>query len=366
MIVGVPREIKPGENRVAMLPSGVAAFRAHGHDVLVERGAGEGSGISDADYRQSGARIVQKAETVWTRAEMVVKVKEPFGDELHRMREGQIVYTYFHLASSEALTRSLMKNGVSAVAYETIQRNDGTLPLLTPMSEVAGRLAVQKGAYCLEAGNAGRGILLSGVSGVKPAHVVILGAGTSGQNACHVAVGMGAHVTILDIDPARLRYVHDIMGGHVTTLMSNRATVGEEVASADLVIGTVLIPGARAPVLVTKDMVKAMRPGSAIVDVAIDQGGCCATSRPTTHDDPIYHEHGVVHYCVTNMPGAVPRTATYALTNVTLGYGLALADKGLEKAIADDASLHRGLNVYQGKITHQGVADAFGLPCAEI
>ncbi|MCL4693617.1 MAG: alanine dehydrogenase [Candidatus Hydrogenedentes bacterium] len=366
MFVGVPKEIKTGERRVAMLPSGVAAFVAHGHEVLIERGAGEGSGISDADYRKAGARIAQKAENVWGRAEMIVKVKEPFGDELDRIRDGQIVYTYFHLASSETLTRSLMKNGVSAVAYETIQRGDGTLPLLTPMSEVAGRLAVQKGAYCLEARSKGRGILLSGVSGVKPAHVVILGAGTAGQNACHVAVGMGAHVTILDIDPARLRYVHDIMGGHVTTLMSNRATVGEEVESADLVIGTVLIPGARAPVLVTKDMVKSMRPGSAIVDVAIDQGGCCATSRPTTHDDPIYHEHGVVHYCVTNMPGAVPRTATYALTNVTLGYGLALADNGLEKAIAEDAALRRGLNVYQGKITHQGVADAFGMPCAEI
>jgi alanine dehydrogenase len=366
MIVGVPKEIKAGENRVAMLPSGVAAFVAHGHQVLIERSAGEASGIPDILYREAGAQIVQKAENVWRRAEMIVKVKEPFADELNRMREDQIVYTYFHLASNENLTRLLMKKEVTAVAYETIQRDDGTLPLLVPMSEVAGRLAVQKGAFCLEAGNAGRGILLSGVSGVKPAHVVILGAGAAGQNACHVAVGVGAHVTILDIDPSRLRYVHDIMGGHVTTLMSNRATVGEEVASADLVIGTVLIPGARAPVLVTKDMVKSMRPGSAIVDVAIDQGGCFATSRPTTHDDPIFLEYGVVHYCVTNMPGAVPRTATYALTNVTLGYGLALADKGLEKAIAEDPSLRRGLNVYRGSVTHQGVADAFKLPCVEV
>jgi alanine dehydrogenase len=366
MIVGVPKEIKPGENRVAMLPSGVAAFVAHGHQVLIERSAGEASGIPDIQYREAGAQIVQKAENVWRRAEMIVKVKEPFADELNRMHEDQIVYTYFHLASNEDLTRVLMKKEVTAVAYETIQRDDGTLPLLVPMSEVAGRLAVQKGAFCLEAGNAGRGILLSGVSGVKPAHVVILGAGVAGQNACHVAVGMGAHVTILDIDPSRLRYVHDVMGGHVTTLMSNRATVGEEVASADLVIGTVLIAGARAPVLVTKDMVKHMRPGSAIVDVAIDQGGCCATSRPTTHNDPIYREYGVVHYCVTNMPGAVPRTATYALTNVTLGYGLALADKGLERAIAEDPSLRRGLNVYRGSVTHQGVADAFKLPCAEV
>ncbi len=366
MIVGVPKEVKPGEKRVAMLPSGVAAFAAHGHEVLVERAAGEASGLTDAQYRQAGARVVQKVESVWRRAEMIVKVKEPFGEELDRMREGQIVYTYFHLASGEQLTRRLMKYGVTAVAYETIQRDDGTLPLLVPMSEVAGRLAVQKGAFCLEAGNQGRGILLSGVSGVKPAHVVILGAGVAGQNACHIAVGMGAHVTILDIDPSRLRYVHDIMGGHVTTLMSNRATVGEEVESADLVIGTVLIPGARAPVLVTREMVKRMRPGSAIVDVAIDQGGCCATSRPTTHADPIFREYGVVHYCVTNMPGAVPRTSTYALTNVTLGYGLALADKGIEQAIAEDPALRRGLNVYHGKVTHQGVADAFGLTCAEI
>jgi len=366
MIVGVPREIKPGEKRVAMLPSGVAAFVAHGHEVLVERAAGEASGIADAQYRHAGARIVQKPGSVWRRAELIVKVKEPVDEELDRMRDGQIVYTYFHLASTERLTRRLMKIGVTAVAYETIQRDDGTLPLLVPMSEVAGRLAVQKGAFCLESGSQGRGILLSGVSGVKPAHVVILGAGVAGQNACRVAVGMGAHVTILDVDPSRLRYVHDIMGDRVTTLMSNRATVGEEVESADLVIGTVLIPGARAPVLVTKEMVKRMRPGSAIVDVAIDQGGCCATARPTTHAEPTYREFGVVHYCVTNMPGAVPRTSTYALTNVTLGYGLTLADKGLEPAIAEDPALRRGLNVYRGKVTHRGVADAFGLECAEV
>ncbi len=366
MVVGVPKEIKPGEKRVALLPSGVAAFVAHGHDVLIEGDAGEESGISDAQYRSAGARMVHKAKSVWDRADVVIKVKEPVEDELKFMREGQIVYTYFHLASNESLTRHLMRKKVTAVAYETIQRPDSSLPLLVPMSEVAGRLAVQKGAHCLESGSGGRGILLSGVSGVKPAHVVILGAGMAGQNACHIAVGMGAHVTILDIDPSRLRYVHDIMGGHVTTLMSNRATVGEEVVSADLVIGTVLIPGARAPVLVSKEMVKRMRPGSAVVDVAIDQGGCLETSRPTTHADPIFKVYDVVHYCVTNMPGAVPRTSTYALTNVTLGYGLALADKGLEQAIAEDPALRRGLNVYQGKVTHKGVADAFGLNCAEV
>lgn len=366
MVVGVPKEIKPGENRVAMLPSGAAAFTAHGHEVLVEKSAGTGSGITDAQYREAGAQIVSSARGVWERAELIVKVKEPIGPELSRLRAGQIVYTYLHLASNEALTRHLMKKQVTAIGYETIQRDDGALPLLTPMSEVAGRLAVQKAARCLEAASGGRGILLSGVSGVKPAHVVILGAGTAGQNACHIAVGMGAHVTILDIDPARLRYVHDIMGGHVTTLMSNRATVGEEVVQADVVIGTVLIPGARAPVLVTKNMVKQMRPGAAIVDVAIDQGGCIETSRPTTHAEPTFTAHDVVHYCVTNMPGAVPRTSTYALTNATLGYGLALADKGLDRALAEDKALRRGLNVYNGRVTHRGVAEAFGMDCAEV
>lgn len=366
MVVGVPKEIKPGENRVAMLPSGVAAFTAHGHEVLVEKSAGTGSGITDAQYREAGAQIVSSARGVWERAELIVKVKEPIGPELSRLRAGQIVYTYLHLASNEALTRHLMKKQVTAIGYETIQRDDGALPLLTPMSEVAGRLAVQKAARCLEAASGGRGILLSGVSGVKPAHVVILGAGTAGQNACHIAVGMGAHVTILDIDPARLRYVHDIMGGHVTTLMSNRATVGEEVVQADVVIGTVLIPGARAPVLVTKNLVKQMRPGAAIVDVAIDQGGCIETSRPTTHAEPTFTAHDVVHYCVTNMPGAVPRTSTYALTNATLGYGLALADKGLDRALAEDKALRRGLNVYNGRVTHRGVAEAFGMDCAEV
>ncbi|MBX7256209.1 MAG: alanine dehydrogenase [Candidatus Hydrogenedentes bacterium] len=366
MIVGVPKEIKTGEARVALAAPGVSAFVAHGHKVLVEKGAGIGSGISDAEYRAAGAQIVQHPRAVWDRSDMIIKVKEPIAQEWEYMYDGQIIYTYLHLASDEHLTRTMMKKRVSGVAYETIQRDDGTLPLLTPMSEVAGRLSVQKGAHCLEALYGGMGILLSGVSGVRPAHVVILGAGTAGQNACRVAVGMGAHVTILDVDPARLRYIHDIMGGHVTTLMSNRAAIAEEVTHADLVIGAVLIPGARAPRLVTKEMVRGMRQRSAIVDIAIDQGGCFETSRPTTHDDPTYMVHDVVHYCVTNMPGAVPRTSTYALTNATLGYGLALADKGLERAIAEDPALKRGLNVYQGAVTHQGVADAFGLDCAEV
>jgi len=366
MIIGVPKEIKPDEARVALVPSGVAAFVAHGHTVWMERGAGLGSGMTDAEYRAAGARIVKNAKTVWDRAELVIKVKEPLGDELTWLRPSQVIYTYFHLASNKALARVLAERGVAAVAYETIQLDDGTLPLLVPMSEVAGRLSVQKGAQCLEAGMGGRGVLLSGVSGVKPAKVVILGAGVSGSNACYVAVGLGAHVTVLDINPARLRYLHDITGGYATTVMANRATIHEEVAQADLVIAGVLIPGARTPRLIPRSLVKEMKRGSAIIDIAIDQGGCCETSRPTTHRDPTFKAHGVVHYCVANMPGAVPRTSTYALTNVTLGYGLAIADKGLERAIEEDPALKRGLNVCHGHITHKAVAEAVGMRYHEV
>lgn len=361
MIIGVPREIKPDENRVALVPSGVAAYVEHGHTVLVEKGAGLGSGIDDAAYRRAGARVVKKAQSVWERSDMIVKVKEPLGDELKWMREGQIIYTYLHLASDEKLTRALLKRKVTAIGYETIQLDDGTLPLLVPMSEVAGRLSVQKGAHCLEAGPGGQGMLLSGVSGVRPAKVVVIGAGIAGCNACQVAVGMGAHVSVLDVNPARLRYIHDILGGHVTTVMANSANISEEVSDADLVITAALRPGARAPVLIGKKLVKAMRPGAAIVDVAIDQGGCCATSRPTTHRDPTYLVHDVVHYCVSNMPGAVPRTATYALTNATLNYGLLVADHGLEGAIAHDEALAPGLNTWNGHVTHPAVASTFGM-----
>lgn len=293
-----------------------------------------------------------------------MKVKEPLGPELGWMRPGQIVYTYLHLASNRNLTDTLLQNKVTGVAYETIQLADGSLPLLFPMSEVAGRLSVQAGARCLEVSCGGRGILLSGVSGVKPANVVILGAGTAGANACYVAVGMGAHVSVLDINPGRLRYLHDIHGGHLTTVMANTANIWEEVAQADLVIGAVLQPGALAPRLIPRDLVKQMRPGAAIVDVAIDQGGCCETSRPTTHRDPIFEVDGVIHYAVANMPGAVPRTSTHALTNVTLSYGLALADKGLEGAAAHDPALRRGVNTYAGRLTCPAVAEAFGLECA--
>ncbi len=366
MIVGVPREIKADENRVGMVPSGVGAFVARGHTVLVESGAGVGSGIRDAAYREAGARIVKKAESVWERAELIVKVKEPLGRELRAMWDGQIVYTYLHLASNEKLTRALMRAGVTAIAYETIQMDDGSLPLLTPMSEVAGRLAVQKGAQGLEALPGGMGILISGVSGVKPADVVILGAGVAGSNACRVAVGMGAHVSVIDINPTKLAYLYDAMQGQVTTIMSNRANIEEEVTNADLVISTVLVPGARTPRLISKKLVKAMRPGSVLVDIAIDQGGTSDTSRPTTHHEPTFLQDDVVHYCVANMPGAVPRTSTYALTNVTLGYGLQIADMGVEEAIDDNEALRRGVNVYAGEVRHKGVADAFGMEWSEL
>jgi len=365
MIVGVLKEIKADEKRVAITPAGVSAFVAHGHQVLIERGAGEGSGIPDEAFSAAGARMLPGAEDVWNGAEMIMKVKEPLESEFPLLRANQILFTYLHLAASEELTRGLAERQVVAFGYETIQRDDGSLPLLVPMSEVAGTLAIQKGAYSLESINGGCGILLSGVSGVKPADVVILGAGIVGTNACRVAVGIGAHVTVIDIDPARLRYIRDVMQGHVTTVMSNAANVDEEVTKADLVIGGVLIPGGLAPKLVSRDLVKRMKPGSAIVDIAVDQGGCCETSRPTTHRDPIFIVDGVVHYCVANMPGAVPRTSTYALTNATLSYGLELADLGYEAAIESNTALKRGLNVCQGKITHKAVADAFGMEYSE-
>lgn len=366
MIIGAPKEIKDDESRVGLTSSGVSAFVQHGHEVVVETEAGLGSGISDAEYRDAGAKILKSAKALWDQADMVVKVKEPLGDELGWMREGQLLYAYLHLASNEGLTRKLMDAGVKAVAYETVQLEDGSLPLLTPMSEVAGRLAVQKGAQCLEAVFGGMGILMSGVSGVKPAKVVVLGGGTAGSNACLGAVGMGARVTVLDVQPAKLRYLHDITGGHITTVMSNRANINEEVSQADVVMGAVLVPGAKAPQLITKELLKTMRPGSVIIDLAIDQGGCAVTSKPTTHHEPTYTVHGVVHYCVANMPGAVPRTATWALTNVTLGYGLTLADKGLEEAVRSDAALRRGLNVYEGRVTHEAVAETFGMEVMDV
>jgi alanine dehydrogenase len=361
MIIGVPREVKGEESRVALTPSGVGAFVAHGHSVVVEHGAGDGSRMRDALYRDAGAALAA-AEQVWERADLVLKVKEPIAAEYPRLRPGLTLFTYLHLAANPELTRALMGQRVRALAYETLQLADGSLPLLAPMSEIAGRLATQVGAWCLEAQNGGRGVLLSGASGVRPAKVVIVGAGIAGSNACKVAVGVGAHVSILDVDPGKLRYVHDIVGGHVTTVMSNRANLEEEITSADLVIGAVLIPGAKAPRLIARDLVAAMRPGAALVDLSIDQGGCAETSRPTTHANPIYREEDVVHYAVTNMPGIVPHTSTLALTNATLSYALELADHGLAKAIHRSEALRKACNVIDGQLTHPAVAEAMGLP----
>ena len=365
MIIGIPKEIKAEETRVAITPSGVAGLIAHGHQVVMERGAGAGSSIPDELYQAAGARVLPSAAAVWEQAELILKVKEPLPAEYPLLRPGLTVFTYLHLAAEEQLTRMLLEKYVTALGYETIQFDDGSLPLLAPMSEVAGRLAIQVGAWCLQAQNGGRGVLLSGASGVKPAHVVILGAGIAGANACQVAVGVGAYVSILDVNPARLRYVHDILGGHVTTVMSNRANIEEEVAAADLVISTVLVPGARTPKLLSRALVRSMKPGAAFVDISIDQGGSAETSRPTAHHEPIYREEGVVHYCVTNMPAIVPHTSTYALTNVTLSYALELADKGL-RALRDNPALRRGLNTHKGQVIHPGVAAAFGLPCGEL
>jgi len=346
MRIGVPREVKEDENRVAVTPGGVSGLVAHGHSVYVESGAGAGSRITDEAYRTAGARIVGRAEDVWSESELILKVKEPIPSEVPFLREGLVLFTYLHLAANETLTRALVASGIRAVGYETVQLDDGSLPLLAPMSEVAGRLSIQVGAWCLQAENGGRGVLVGGASGVRPARVRILGAGIAGTNACQAAVGVGAQVSILDVNPVRLRYVHDILGGHVTTVMSNRANIEEEVSSADLTIGSVLIPGARAPRLVPRSLVRRMLPGAAIVDISIDQGGCIETSRPTTHHAPVYVEEGVVHYCVTNMPGIVPHTSTYALTNATLSYALSIADLGLEKSrpskrSAPDASTRR-------------------------
>jgi len=362
MIIGVPKEIKTEENRVAVTPTGVAGFVARKHQVLIQTGAGNGSGLTDAAYEAAGATIVDCAKVVWDRADLIMKVKEPQESEFSLLRSGLILFTYLHLAANEPVTRALRERKVTAIAYETIQLDDGSLPLLAPMSEIAGRLSIQVGAWCLQAENGGRGILIGGASGVRPANVVIIGAGMSGTAACQVAVGMGAYVSILDINPTKLRYAHDILGGHVTTLMSNRANVEEALLGADLVIGSVLIPGAQAPKLIPRTLAKRMKAGAALVDIAIDQGGCAETSRPTTHREPIYVEEQLVHYCVTNMPAIVPHTSTYALTNSTLSYGLEIANRGFPQALVRNRALAKGLNTFNGTITYEGVANAFNLP----
>ncbi|MFW5862758.1 MAG: alanine dehydrogenase [Spirochaetota bacterium] len=366
MIIGVPKEIKTKENRVALTPSGANAMTSHGHTVFVEKNAGVGSGMSDEEYKNAGAKILDTADEVWAKADMIIKVKEPLGPEFDRMKEGQILFTYLHLAADEILTKKLLDRKVIGIAYETIQLDDGSLPLLAPMSEVAGRLSIQMGCAALEAKNGGAGILLSGVAGVPPAKVTILGGGIAGVNACHLAVGMGAEVYILDIDARRLRYLQDIFHGRAVTVMSNKANIWDCVTTSDLVIGSVLLPGAKAPKLISREMINNMKKGSAFVDIAIDQGGCAETSKPTTHDDPTYIVDDVVHYCVANMPGAVPRTSTYALTNVTLNYALDIADKGARQAMKDDCALMKGLNVYMGKLVYDHVAEAFDMPCEAV
>jgi len=366
LIIGVPKEIKNHEYRVGMTPVGVEELTQRGHKVLIQAGAGQGSGIADESYAQHGAEIVQKAGEIWSRADLIVKVKEPLESEWPHMRKGQIVFTYFHFAADKDLTDTVIQSGISAVAYETIRDARGTLPLLTPMSEVAGRMSIQEGAKFLERPFEGRGILLGGVPGVAPAQVVVLGAGIVGANAARVAAGLGAQVKLLDVNLDRLRYLADVMPPNVTTLFSDRHTILDCLSRADLLIGSVLIPGGRAPRLVRADDLRKMPPRSVIIDVAIDQGGCVETSRPTTHENPTYMVDDVVHYCVTNMPGAVGRTSTYALTNVTLPYVIDIATKGLGPAVSANPGLAAGLNIHLGKITHPAVAEAFGLACEKI
>lgn len=363
MIVGVPKEIKQDEYRTAMLPVGVEELCRAGHKVLTQKNLGQGSGISDELYANAGAEIVTDAETIWKKADMIVKVKEPLPAEYPHMQNGQTIFTYFHFAADEVLTKAVMNSGATAVAYETIKDSRGTLPLLTPMSEVAGRMSIQEGAKFLERPFEGRGILLGGVPGVAPATVVVLGGGVVGANAAKVAAGLGANVFILDINLDRLRYLDDVMPPNVTTLFSDRHNILETISRADLVVGAVLIPGARAPHLVRRADLKKMMPGAVIVDVAIDQGGCVETARPTTHAKPTYMVDDVVHYCVANMPGAVGRTSTYALCNVTLPYALQLAAKGVEKATKENAALAEGVNFHRGKCTNSAVAATFGLEC---
>lgn len=361
MLIGVAKEIKEGENRVALSPSGARQLVLDGHTVLVEEGAGEGSGITDEEYKEAGALLVSSAEGIYGRGEIVLKVKEPLPSEYQMLREGQIVFTYLHLAASESLTRELLERKVTGIGYETIQTEDGQLLLLVPMSEIAGRMAVQVGARLLEVSQGGRGVLLGGVPGVPPAEVVILGCGVTGRNATKIAQGMGAHVTVLDIDHEKLRYIDDIMHGNVITVYSTPINVERSALYADLLIGAVLVPGARAPVLVREEVVAKMKPGAVIVDVAVDQGGCVETIVPTSPSHPTFVKHGVIHYAVPNMPAAVPRTSTFALTNATIPYVRELAKKGLERAIRDSSSLARGVQTIAGKVVHPGVASSFGM-----
>lgn len=366
MIIGVPKEIKNNENRVAVTPAGVRELVAHGHRVYVQATAGNGSGFSDDEYRKAGAEILPAIEDVYAIAEMIIKVKEPIAPEYPLIRKSQVVFTYFHFASDRELTEAMVKSGAVCLAYETVRLPNGQLPLLIPMSEVAGRMSVQEGCRFLEKPQGGRGVLLGGVPGVKPAKVLILGAGVVGRNAALMAAGLGADVTIADISLPVLRHVAEVMPKNVKTLFSSHHNIEQELPSTDLVIGSVLIPGAKAPHLITRDMLHLMRPGTLLVDVAIDQGGCFETSHPTTHSEPTYVVDGVVHYAVANIPGAVPFTSTLALTNATLPYALQLADKGWRQACKDDAPLREGVNVVDGKVVYPAVAEAWNMPLAQL
>jgi alanine dehydrogenase len=361
MLIGIPKEIKEGEYRVSIVPAGVKTLVDAGHKVLIEEKAGEGSGIFDEDFIRAGAEMRESNKDIWEEAEMIMKVKEPLPQEYDLMHEGQIIFTYFHLAPERKLTEVLLEHRVVGIAYETIELDDGTLPLLTPMSEIAGRMAVHVGAYFLQKEHNGRGVLLAGVPGVEPANVVILGGGVVGTNAAKIALGMGANVTVLDVNLNRLRYLDDLFFGRIKTLMSNIQNVGEAVTRADLLIGGVLIHGALAPHVVTGAMVSTMQRGSVIVDVSVDQGGCIETTRPTSHDDPTYEVHGVIHYCVANMPGAVARTSTFALTNTTFPYCLKMANMGYREAMRSDKALRRGLNTCDGKVTYKPIAEALNM-----
>ena len=362
MKVGIPKEIKNNENRVGMTPAGVAAMTARGHEVFVQHTAGDGSGFSDDEYVGAGAKIVPTIEDVYREAEMIVKVKEPIEPEYNLVRKGQLLFTYFHFACEKELTDAMLKSGAICLAYETVQLPNGTLPLLQPMSEVAGRMATLNGAYYLQKTKGGKGKLISGVPGVSPARVLVLGGGVVGEAAARMAAGLGADVTIADISLPRLRQLDIETPANVHTLYSSSHNIRQQLPTVDIVIGSVLVPGDKTPHLITRDMLKSMEPGTVLVDVAIDQGGCFETSRPTTHSEPVYIEEGIVHYCVANIPGAVPNTSTLALTNATLRYALSLADKGWRKACQDDSSLAKGLNIVEGKVVYKAVADVFALP----
>jgi alanine dehydrogenase len=366
MIIGVPKEIKTHENRVAIQPGGVVQLKRNGHDVLIQNNAGVGSGFSNQQYIDAGATIIEDVEEVWKKAEMIMKVKEPIAEEYPRMREGQVIFTYFHFAAEEALTKAVIDSKCIAIAYETVEKADRSLPLLIPMSEVAGRMAAQEGAVYLEKPKGGRGVLMGGIPGVSPANVLVLGGGIVGVNAAKIAAGMGAKTTIMDINMPRLRYLDDVMAKNVTTMFSSEANIRKMLPDVDMIIGAVLKPGAKAPHLITRDMLKDMKPGTVLVDVAIDQGGCFETSKPTTHKDPVYMVEDVVHYCVANMPGAVPFTSTMGLTNVTLPYAVALANKGWKQALKDDAELLKGLNIADGSIVYQDVAEAFDMAWEDV